>query len=178
MEIHSGPLHTRDWEPVTIYTSSTLIGGQRRSRSKFPTSHYTWRTNWVGLTQNRETVALRTLTTVGLFYFIMCEDPAWIEIHWNSIWLRARSHMTSHYMWGSVTTPHDFGGVVGWPSNAFFWVLTTSWSRLLASVWSGALNTRADDFRGASHYGRRSRGCRFPPIKFHQPRVWPLDPSY
>ena len=22
--------------------------------------------------------------------------PAWIGIHWNSIWLRARSHMTSH----------------------------------------------------------------------------------
>ena len=28
----------------------------------------------VGLTQNRETMVLRTLTTVGLFYFIMCED--------------------------------------------------------------------------------------------------------
>ena len=29
----------------------------------------------VGLTQNRgETMALRTLTIVGLFYFIMCED--------------------------------------------------------------------------------------------------------
>jgi hypothetical protein len=29
----------------------------------------------VDLTQNRETTALRTLTTVGLFYFIMCNDP-------------------------------------------------------------------------------------------------------
>ena len=28
----------------------------------------------VGLTQNQETMALRTLTTVDLFYFIMCED--------------------------------------------------------------------------------------------------------
>ena len=28
----------------------------------------------VGLTQNRETMALRTLTTVDLFYFTMCED--------------------------------------------------------------------------------------------------------
>jgi hypothetical protein len=28
----------------------------------------------VGLTHNRETMALRMLTTVGLFYFIMCED--------------------------------------------------------------------------------------------------------
>ena len=50
----------------------------------------------VGLTQNRETVALQNLTTVDLLYLIMCEDPAWIEIHWNSSWLRARSHMTSH----------------------------------------------------------------------------------
>ena len=29
----------------------------------------------VGLTQNWETMALRTLTNVVLFYFIMCEDP-------------------------------------------------------------------------------------------------------
>ena len=29
----------------------------------------------VGLTQNQETMALRTLKTVDLFYFIMCEDP-------------------------------------------------------------------------------------------------------
>ena len=41
---------------------------------------------------------------------------AWIEIPWNNIWLRARSHMTSHYTWGSVTTLHgDFGGVLGRP---------------------------------------------------------------
>ena len=29
----------------------------------------------VGLTQNQETMALRTLTTVDLFYFIKVEDP-------------------------------------------------------------------------------------------------------
>ena len=29
----------------------------------------------VGLTQNRETMALLKLTTVGLFYFSMCEGP-------------------------------------------------------------------------------------------------------
>ena len=29
----------------------------------------------VGLTQNRETVALQTLTIIDLFYFIMFEDP-------------------------------------------------------------------------------------------------------
>ena len=29
----------------------------------------------VGLTQNHETMVLRMLTTVDLFYFIMCEDP-------------------------------------------------------------------------------------------------------
>ena len=46
--IQLGPLHTRDWEPVTSkYTSSTLIGGKGWSRSKFATSHYTWGTTWV-----------------------------------------------------------------------------------------------------------------------------------
>ena len=35
----------------------------------------------VGLTQNRETMEIRTLTTIGLFYFIMCEDPHELEIH-------------------------------------------------------------------------------------------------
>jgi hypothetical protein len=29
----------------------------------------------VGLPQNRETMALRTLTIIDLSYFIMCEDP-------------------------------------------------------------------------------------------------------
>ena len=29
---------------------------------------------------------------------------AWIEIHRNSIWLRAWSHTISHYTWGSMTT--------------------------------------------------------------------------
>ena len=61
--------------------------------------------------------------------------PAWMKIHWNSIWLRARSHMVSHYTWGSVTILHDFGGVLARPSNTFFWALTTSRSRLLACVW-------------------------------------------
>ena len=48
-----------------------------------------------------------------------------------------RSHITSHYTWESVTTLHDFGGVLGWPLDTFFWALTISWSRLLARVWSG-----------------------------------------
>jgi hypothetical protein len=35
-----------------------------------------------------------------------------IKILWNSVWLRTRSHMISHYTRGSVTTLHDFGGMV------------------------------------------------------------------
>ena len=85
----------------------------------------------VGLTQNQETMALQTLTTVFSF-FIMCEDP-----HWNSIWLRAWSHMRSHYTWRSMTIVHDFGGVLGRSLDPFFSALTISWSQLLARVWSG-----------------------------------------
>jgi hypothetical protein len=69
-----------------------------------------------------------------LFYHV--QGPAWIEIHWNDVWLRAKSHMTSHYAWGSVTTLHDFGGVLGRPLDAIL-ALTISWARLLAHVWSG-----------------------------------------
>ena len=74
-----------------------------------------------------------------LFYHVW--GPTWIKIHWNSIWLRARSHMTSHYTWGSVTTLHDFGSVLGRPLDTFFWALTLSWSRLLTCVWSGPYYT-------------------------------------
>ena len=82
------------------YTSSTLIGGKGeaspsllRTTLEGPTEYVNARwmqslhgflrgIEWimchgyleVGLTQNWETTALRTLTTVDLFYFITCED--------------------------------------------------------------------------------------------------------
>jgi hypothetical protein len=68
----------------------------------------------------------------SLFHHVW--GPPWTEIHWNSIWVRAQSHMASQYTWGSVTTLHDFGGVIGQPLDTFFWTLTISWSRLLARV--------------------------------------------
>jgi hypothetical protein len=73
------------------------------------------------------------ITLIIMFYHVW--EP--IRINWNSIWLRARSHMTSHHSWGSVTTLHDCAGVLGRPLDTFFWALTISWSRLLARVWSG-----------------------------------------
>ena len=48
----------------------------------------------VGLTRtNWETMALRMLTTVGFFYFFHVWGPTLMNIHWNSIWLRAWSRM-------------------------------------------------------------------------------------
>jgi hypothetical protein len=52
-----------------------------------------------------------------LFYHVWI--PAWIEINWNNIWLRVRSHMASHYTWRSVTTVHDLKGVLGRPLDTF-----------------------------------------------------------
>ena len=84
----------------------------------------------VGLTQNRETMTLQVLTTVDLLlYSITCEDPTWMEIHWNSICLRAQSQMASHYTRGPMTTLHVFGSVLGRPLDTFFWALTISWSQ-------------------------------------------------
>jgi hypothetical protein len=45
---------------------------------------------------------------------------AWIEVHWNNIWVRARSHVASPYTREPVTTLHDFEGVLGRPLDAFF----------------------------------------------------------
>ena len=42
--------------------------------------------------------------------------------------------MTSHYTQGSMTTLHDFGGVLGRPLDTFVWALTIPWSRLLPRV--------------------------------------------
>ena len=62
--------------------------------------------------------------------------PTWIETQRYSIWSKARSHMASHSTWGSVTTLHVFGGVLGPPLDTFYWALTVSWSWLSARVWS------------------------------------------
>ena len=60
----------------------------------------------VGLTQNLETMALRTLTTIDFFYFIMCEDPheyKFVEIAFSwgpsHIWLHTTLEgACPHYM--------------------------------------------------------------------------------
>ena len=78
-----------------------------------------------------------TLNLYNRWFFCHVWVPTWTDIHWNNIWLRARLHMTSHYTWGSVTTLNDFEGVSRWPLQIFFWALTSSWSWLLAFVWSG-----------------------------------------
>ena len=103
-----GPLHTRDWEPVTnILQALSLVEKAELVQVPFTLSSRDQRSMWtqdgckahmhsymalngscllvtcisfknylleVSLTQNRETMALRMLTTVDLFYRIMCEN--------------------------------------------------------------------------------------------------------
>ena len=88
-------------------------------------------------TQNQETMALRMFTTIFFILFYHVLEPAESERHWNSIWLRAQLDMASQYTWDSMTTLHDFGGILERPLGTFFWALTISWSQLLARVWSG-----------------------------------------
>jgi hypothetical protein len=60
----------------------------------------------VALTQNRESMTLWTLTTIALYYFIMCEDPheqKFVEIAFgwgpDHIWLHTRLESPwPHYM--------------------------------------------------------------------------------
>ena len=56
-----------------------------------------------------------------LIMFYQVWGPVWMNIHWSNIWLTARSHMTSHWTWGSVTTLHGSRGVLGRPLGTFFW---------------------------------------------------------
>ena len=74
----------------------------------------------VGLTQSWETMALWMLTIINIYIFYHARGSTWIGIHWNNIWLKARSHMTSHYTRGFVSTLHDFGGVLKRPLDTFF----------------------------------------------------------
>ena len=84
----------------------------------------------VGLTQNQEIMALRTLTTVDLFYFNMCEDPhefKFIEIAFG--WV-------SSHVWFHTTLegpgPHYMILEVSWDGlwTLICWALTISWSWL------------------------------------------------
>ena len=59
----------------------------------------------VGLTQNQETDhGIPNAHNCWFILFYNVRGFTSIKIHWNNSWLRARSHMTSHYTWGSVTT--------------------------------------------------------------------------
>ena len=89
-----GRLRARD-----RYISSTLIGGKHKLGDHGPSkAHSRW---------------------FILFYHVW-GGYAWMKIHWDSIWLRAWSHVTSHYTWRFVTTLHDFGGVFKHPLDTSF----------------------------------------------------------
>ena len=141
-----GPLHTQDWEPVTITLQAlSLVEKVEPVQVRFTLCLRDQRRMWM---QDgcKVYMALQTLTTIYSFYFYHGWGPTWIKIHWNSIWSRAQSHRTSHYTWEFLTTLHDFGGVLGRPVDTFYWALTNSWSQLLACVWSGSYWTRASNY--------------------------------
>ena len=71
---------------------------------------------------------------------------AWIEIHWNSNWLRVWSH----------TTMLHFGSVLGRPLDTYFWALTISRSQLLACVWSGSQVPSPTHVKKSQHVGKIS----------------------
>ena len=82
-------------------------------------------------------MALETLTIVVLICFYHAYGPSWIEVHWDSIWLWTRSHMTSHYTWGFVTTLRVSGGVLGWPLDTFFGLSQFHGHGSRSRMWSG-----------------------------------------
>ena len=168
-----GPLHTRDWEHVTITLQQlSLVEKAELVQVRFTLRLRDQRSMWMqdrckvhidscmasndscfmvtwtmfkkpplGGRLNTKPGDHGTLNTHNNWFILFYHawGPAWIEIHWNCIWLRAWSHMASHYTWGSVTTLlHNVGGCVGTAfGHSSFLGLTISWSWLLARVWSG-----------------------------------------
>ena len=90
----------------------------------------------IGLTQDHETMALQTLTTVDLFYFNMCDDPhEWdfIEIAFGcrpvtydfTLHLKIRDHTT--WFWGCVgTTPWTLSFGLSQFHGHSFWLVCES----------------------------------------------------
>jgi hypothetical protein len=157
----SGPLHTQEWEPMTITLQAlslvekvdpvqvrftlhlrdqqsmwTQDGCEVHMDSSIASSGSCFMVTWVifknhlletCLAQNRKTMALRTLTTIDLFYFIMCDDPheqEFIELafDWGSshLWL----HITLEDPW-----PQYMILEVCWDGGLWtlsFWALTIS----------------------------------------------------
>jgi hypothetical protein len=113
------------------YTSSTLIGGKGgagpsslHTMLEGPTEYVTarWMSSLHRFLHGIEWIMFHghmgdhgTPNAHNHFFILLYHvwGPAWIKIHCNSIWLKAWSHITSHYTWGSVTTLHDFTECLG-----------------------------------------------------------------
>jgi hypothetical protein len=111
-----GPMEYVIQDGCKIYMNSYMAS----SRSCFMVTWTIFKNHLleVGLSQNRETMALGMLTIIDLFYYIMN------RFHRSSIWLRTWSHMSSHYTPGLC--PHDMILEVCWDG---LWTLTFGLSR-------------------------------------------------
>jgi hypothetical protein len=142
------PLHTRDWEPMTITLQAlslvekaepvqvrfTLRLRDRRNKwmqdgckvymdsflhgIKWIMFMVTWTIFQKPPLGGRSNIKPRDygISNVHNRWFILfCHlwRSTWIEIYWNSDWLSAMAHMTSHYTWGSAGTTAWFWRCVG-----------------------------------------------------------------
>ena len=82
----------------------------------------------------------QSVTSANCQHDTLCQHKQFQIIHWNNIWLRARSHMT--YTTFEDRWPHYM--VLGRPLDTFIWALTISWARSLAHVWSDRLVRRGE----------------------------------
>jgi hypothetical protein len=164
-----GPLHTRDWEPMTITLQALSLvikvepvqvcfKLRLRDQLSMWMQHgckilhvFLHDIKWIMIQGHvdyfqkpplggRLNIELGDHGTLNAhnccyFLFIICEDPAWLEIHWNNIWLRPGHtwlHTTREDTW-----PHYMILEVCWDG---LWTLSfglsTTWSRLLGRVWS------------------------------------------
>ena len=108
------------WGPawIEIHRNSIWLRARSHTNSHHNTLEGPWphfmilEVCWDGLW----TLSFKLSQLCGHDSWLVCEatlimaqhvwGPAWLEIHWSSIWLRVRSHMTSHHITLEGPWPH------------------------------------------------------------------------
>ena len=178
-----GSFLTQDWEPVTITLQAlelidkaepvqvhfTLNLRDQQSMSMqdgcrvyMATRGLCFMVSWTifknhllkaGLTQNMETMAFQTLTTIDFILFSQVWGHTWREFYWLAFgWWPITYAFALHLRVRNHTTWWFRRCVLGRPSDTFFRALTISWSWLLTHVWS---DPRAHMSRGTNFHGWR-----------------------
>ena len=188
-----GPLHTRDWEPVTITLQTlSLVGKAKFYQVCFMICWRDQRSEWMqdgcniyidsymasngwSFLSTWTIVDNRLLETkkLGRPWHSECPQPLIYSIMIMCENPHEQNFIEMAFGWGpgqvwlhailEVPWPHEMS--LGRPLNTFFWALTISWSRLLACVQSGPYSEARTTLNYQEKVQREKKEKRFMTLK-------------